>query len=189
MAGEDGIDGVVPVAEGAGHDEAKQAQEQAGDERAETNANLGTRKAGWSPNMARLTMVPLTDPTTNGANVVRAALPRTTSIVKKTAAMGALNDAAMAEAVPAPTSVCSVTRPTPMRRPMTDPTVAPSATAGPSRPAEPPVPSVIHDARVLTTPFFRGMRPPCSEVSSMISGVASPLSPKRRSDEAGWPTG
>ncbi len=71
-----------------------------------------------------------------------AKLPRITSIANSIPAMGALNVAPMPAPAPAATRLRTWSSPSPEYRPMEEPMAAPTITVGPSRPAEPPLPSV-----------------------------------------------
>jgi hypothetical protein len=76
---------------------------------------------------------------TIGVNVRSEKSRSSTSSTKKIPVIGALNTAAMPAAAPQPTSVVAVCGSARRKRAMTEPSVAPIVTIGPSGPAEPPL--------------------------------------------------
>src|SRR5688572_26385187 len=78
--------------------EPKPSSAKTGSSQSEPSWFMGRMKAGKSPYQTLLMAVPVTEASTTGAKAATPYCPTTTSIAKNTPAIGALNDAATADA-------------------------------------------------------------------------------------------
>ncbi len=74
---------------------------------------------------------------------------------------------------------------TPRSWPTADPSEAPIWTTGPSRPSEPPEPSVTALATVLTRAIMGLIRPPRSCTARITAGTPWPLASRARNQMSG----
>ena len=95
----------------------------------------------------------------------------TTSLANSAPAMGALNEAATADATPQPSSVRKRVGVNRSRWPTQLPSIAPIWTAGPSRPTEAPQPIEIALMIMAQIPSFGDIRPARSALASIASAT------------------
>ena len=135
-----------------------------------------------------------TDAMTIGVNVRSEKSRSSTSSTKKIPVIGALKTAAIPAAAPHPTSVVAVLASTRRKRAITDPSVAPIVTIGPSGPAEPPVemiavePSQVRTARTggswarLRWMAYSTLETPCAR---SLTGKSAWITPQRIAPRTG----
>ena len=106
---------------------------------------------------------------TIGAKACSAKCLSTTSSANSAPAIGALNEADTAAATAQPKRSRPVT-PSALIRLLTQDEITPArCTTGPSRPLDPPVPSVMIDAAAEASPSRPSTRPSCSAAPSITS--------------------
>jgi hypothetical protein len=136
--------------------------------------NADASNEGRLPSTVRAMTAETTLDTTMTANERGAKSPRITSLAKKTPPIGALKVAEMPAAAPHATSVRTTGAGACAICPSTEPIALPICTIGPSRPAAPPNPIVVADARALIRMTRGRMTPPRSATAAITSGTPCP---------------
>ncbi len=139
------------------------------------SSSLAAKIASFSPMNACVVAVEKTLATTMGVNRLSEKSRSRISSTKKTPAMGALKIEAMPAAAPQPTKVFMRSRSTPVFCPIHEPSVEPICTIGPSVPADPPVPTVVIEAKTFTMPMRAGITPPFWISAFMTCGTPWPF--------------